>query len=208
MGAPLDVRGQRFGRLVAVAEATDERGARAWKCQCDCGEVVIRIVSRLRRGIVRSCGCLKREHMATHFRSCRTHGMSDSPEYTRWLDMKRRCDTPSQTSYKNYGARGITVSERWKSFEAFFQDMGPLPTPDHTLERKNTNGNYEPENCVWLPSARQANNTRRNRTVDFRGQKMTLADAIRASGKTCKYSTIHARIDLRGMSFEEAINTN
>lgn len=80
------------------------------------------------------------------------------PLYSTWLAMRQRCYNPTATSYKNYGARGIRICERWDSFKLFVEDMGPKPTPDHWIERVDNDGDYEPFNCVWaLPVQQRAN---------------------------------------------------
>lgn len=88
------------------------------------------------------------------------HGQSQSPEYVSWRDMKRRCLNPSQKDYPSYGGRGIAVCERWLSFENFITDMGLKPSRKHTIERKDTNGHYEPGNCIWLHKSEQSKNRR------------------------------------------------
>lgn len=89
------------------------------------------------------------------------HGMTESPEYEIWGSMKKRCNTPTATHYDNYGGRGIKVCDRWQhSFLAFYEDMGARPTPLHSLDRINNDGNYEPNNCRWATKHEQAINQR------------------------------------------------
>jgi hypothetical protein len=103
-------------------------------------------------------------------------------EHDAWRGMLARCRNPRHPSYKNYGGRGITACERWNSFENFLDDMGKRPSPKHSLDRIDNNGNYEPGNCRWATRREQANNTRMNRFVTFDGRTMTLAQWARETG--------------------------
>ncbi len=107
-------------------------------------------------GMTKSCGCLQRERAGSFAR----HGMSQSPEYTSWQQMKNRCLNPNGEVYKNYGARGIRICDRWLSFENFLEDMGKRPSPRHTLGRLDNDGDYEPDNCEWQTATEQNKNRR------------------------------------------------
>lgn len=148
-GRPLDISGQRFGRLVAIKRVgRDANRQSLWLCKCDCGkEVVVRMKS-LRRGDTKSCGCIQnREH----------HENTDNRLYHVWAGMKQRCDNPKHISFKWYGAKGIKVCEEWsRSFLAFknwANETGydsSAQRGQFTIDRINPDGDYEPRNCRWV----------------------------------------------------------
>jgi len=89
------------------------------------------------------------------------HGMCDTPEYMAWQHMKDRCSNPNYDKSKNYLGRGVTVCERWlDSFINFYEDMGDKPTTNHSLDREDNNGDYDPSNCRWATNKQQVNNRR------------------------------------------------
>jgi len=123
-----------------------------------------------------------------------THGRHNTPEYRAWGDMKQRCQRPSHASYKNYGGRGITVCDRWQTFENFFADMGERPTQQHSIDRRDNNGNYTPENCRWATRDEQMSNLRKTRLITFNGETLHMAEWARRTG--IKSANILARIKL------------
>lgn len=162
MGIVIDMTGKRFGRLVILSVAgKNTMGRLLWKCLCDCGNEIIRNGSEIRCGNTSSCGCLRKEMGAAANRS---HGLSKSSEWRAWGEMRKRCHNPKHRFYPYYGGRGISICERWSSFENFIADMGPKP-PGHriSLDRIDNNGNYEPGNCRWATLSEQAKNKRQNK---------------------------------------------
>lgn len=152
--------GQRFGMLTVLAPSPRfDRGAVFWVCECDCGNISHVVGYKLTAGTTRGCGC--RNGLAT------THGhvrrYKPSTEYRAWRSMRSRCASPGNASFRLYGGRGITVCERWMSFENFFADMGKKPSRRHSLDRIDSDGNYAPENCRWATSAAQQQNRRDSR---------------------------------------------
>lgn len=186
----IDRQGHRYGLLTVLQlEGSSKHGAK-WLCLCDCGTTRVVRSDALVSGKTQSCGCRKRDLVRQ--RSVR-HGHTDSPEYQCWKNLVQRCTNPCNPKYRIYGARGIRVDPRWiSSFEAFFNDVGPRPSPRHSLDRRNNDGHYEPGNCYWATSAQQCRNRRISRLVTINGAVMTLSEAARAAGLTRE--TVASRI--------------
>lgn len=181
---PQDLSGHTFGRLSVLRLAS----GRQWECLCECGNTTVVHRSSLTGGRTRSCGCLRREATA---QARRKHGHSGgngraSAEYETWCAMHQRCRNPRHASHADYAGRGIVVCERWGSFEAFLADMGPRPSPLHTIERRNNDLGYSPENCAWATRGEQAWNKRTSLTIDTPLGPMSVRDAARVSGLSPK----------------------
>lgn len=131
------------------------------------------------------------------------HGKAATPEYKSWEGMKSRCNSPTNRAYQNYGARGITVCERWTKFENFFADMGPRPHGT-SIDRIDVNGNYEPSNCRWATNLEQRRNKRNNRKLTFNGESLCITEWAQRTG--LKRRTIEARLTY-GWSVEDALTT-
>lgn len=132
------------------------------------------------------------------------HGMRKTPEYTSWANMLTRCYNRKSTGYARYGGAGVVVCNRWRrSFLNFYRDMGPKPSPLHSIDRYPvSNGNYEPSNCRWATIQEQAENRSIVRWFWYQGKRYTLTGLSRKSG--VPLPTLKNRLDVRGMSVEEA----
>lgn len=199
----LDLQGQRFARLFVVSRAENSSlGCTRWHAVCDCGERVVVTGSKLRSGHTRSCGCLHRDE--ARGRQCRPTSEAKTAEYRSWKAMRARCANPKNNRYRLYGARGIGVCARWlASYDDFLRDMGRKPSPSHTLDRLNVNGDYEPSNCRWATPREQANNARFNHVLEHVGRRLSIADWARETGIPA--STLHARISRHGWSVARAL---
>ena len=175
--------GTRFGKLTVLGEGPllGSRRVRSLECRCDCGTITSPSLQNLRReNGTRSCGCDKEMVLKRQQETGRTHGMRQSRVYGIWHGMKQRCLNPNAKEYKWYGARGIQVCETWRnSFEAFYADIGDPPSDQHSIERIDVNGDYEPRNCCWAEQAEQASNMRTNINLTHKGQTMNLSQWAR-----------------------------
>lgn len=173
-----DESGNKFGRLTAISSYSKKSSSGKlrtyWVCQCDCGNTKHISADNLRKkDRVPSCGCFKSEFFSNNNS---THRLSGTRTYRSWSSARQRCTNPNDNNYAHYGARNITVCERWNSFEVFLNDMGEPPTLNHTIERIDVNGNYEPGNCKWATPKEQARNRTNTNLIEYNGKKMILTD--------------------------------
>lgn len=159
--------GDRFGQVTVISHPDSGRPRRV-EVRCDCG-----VVKAMRADYVRqakSCGCLT---ALARLSANTTHGKSGTLAHKSWTSMIYRCENPTHKSYPNYGGRGITVCERWRSFENFFADMGERPA-GMALDRIDNSKGYSPENCKWVTPKDNANNRRSSRVIEAFGERLTL----------------------------------
>lgn len=172
--APCPV-GAVFNRWTVLSEAGTNPVR--WLCKCSCGtEKVVRATS-VKTGNIKSCGCLPIDKSFKH-------GMTGTNIHARWVAMRARCNNKGSSGYERYGGRGIKVCDRWNSFELFYQDMGLPPSPEHSIERIDNNGDYSPENCRWATRREQQGNTRFNKHVWLDGERVIVSEAARRLGIT------------------------
>jgi hypothetical protein len=151
----IDLVGKEFGQLTVVALVGRRGNNTYWQCQCHCGEQKTVRGSHLKSGGIKSCGCL---------RGHPTHGEGskgqETAEYSAWLGMRKRCQNSKCQDWPDYGGRGIKVCERWQIYTNFLADMGRRPSPKHSLDRIDNDGDYEPSNCRWATPKEQYENRR------------------------------------------------
>lgn len=198
----VDMTGQQIGRWTVLNRTANPNGGRDafWLCQCDCGTIRPVNGSVLRRGGSHSCGCLTTEQLVQRTFK---HGDGKSKLHTIWYNMIARCTNPSTDSYHLYGARGIKVCAEWLDYLTFKSwAMNSGYDPQLTLERKDSNGNYNTDNCTWATVKEQANNRRTNHILTVNGTSLTIAQWADITG--IKYGTLWRRIKL-GWPPEKAI---
>lgn len=192
MGKKLDLTGQRFGHLVAI-RATEERRREKvfWECQCDCGNMHNVSACDLTSGHTRSCGC---QHHPLK------HGESKSRLYSIHQGMKRRCYNKNHSSYKDYGGRGITICEEWLNYETFRDWALHNGYNDKlTIERKDNDKGYSPENCTWIARSDQNRNQRSTRHIYIDGEKVTLPMIAEAIGLSETNISVRFSKGIRGL---------
>lgn len=176
-----DYSSVRFGRLVGVSlveRDVTRNNNHKWLFHCDCGQAKVFSIQTVRSGNASSCGCLARDVLVARNT---THGLTKiAPlEYRTWKDMRARCSNPNNKDHKDYGLRGIVIDPRWHDFAVFYADMGSKPTPKHTLDRIDVNGDYEPSNCRWADIETQANNKRCTPKYLLNGKEQTITQWAR-----------------------------
>lgn len=197
----INLTGMRFGMLLVIGTNWIRRqGSIDWICVCDCGKSTTVLGGNLRAGRSKSCGCRIVDLIS---KRSKTHGESKSSrEYRIWCGIRVRCNNKNAFAYKDYGGRGISICERWSRYESFLEDMGRCPSSKHSIDRIDTNGNYEPSNCRWALPLDQAASRRTSRIYEFNGERHCIAVWERITGAPTH--GLWRRLN-SGMPFEEAL---
>lgn len=196
--------GQRFGRLVVLDDlGIDENGERKLRCKCDCGNEVIKSQTALRTGNTQSCGCLHSDMLIQRNKETASQNGDSTNEnerlYRIWCAMKNRCNSSYHVRYDLYGGRGIKVCPEWLDWFTFKEwALSHGYDDDLTIDRIDSNGNYEPSNCRWATAKQQANNTSKNKIITYHNRTQTLAEwcdelglnyfRTKAKLNTCNYT--------------------
>ena len=206
-----DLTGMKFGRLTVLyrnGTHVSKSGSKSalWRCVCECGKEVDVITSNLTTWNSKSCGCLNRELSIERFT---THGGRRTRLYRIYSNMLSRCYNENATSFKRYGAVGISVCDEWRhSFENFqtwalsvgYDERGGY---DCTLDRIDVHGNYSPDNCRWATAKQQSNNRSNTIYLEYNGEKKSMSEWAEEIG--IGYHTLYARICRLGMPVEQAL---
>lgn len=175
-----DLTGQRFGRLTVIERAETTNVSTRWKCICDCGNECTVIAQNLKRGHTISCGCYREEvRPLQQFK----HGYRHTKIYGVYCGMKDRCYNPNNPRYKDWGGRGITICDEWlKNPQAFCEwaysngYKEDAAYGECTIDRIDTNGNYEPSNCRWITNEEQQRNKRNSIKMEYNGETHTMRE--------------------------------
>lgn len=187
-GGMKDITGQIFGRWTVLAYAGSFNGMASWWCRCECGATAKVCGLKLRQGRSQSCGCLRLELQTKHGAARRG---KESLTYRSYVKAKTRCRNPNNTAYEHYGGRGIEF--RFNSFDEFLKELGPRPSVKHSVDRKDSDGHYEPGNVRWATQKTQMRNRRVNRKITANGVTRTLAEWAELNG--IRFNVIIKRID-------------
>lgn len=191
----LEISGKRFGKVRVIRCVGSDNKKSIWDCVCDCGTKFQTKGVYLRRGNTRSCGCIRGQNATTH------HAVG-TPTYRTWAAMKTRCLNKHNDAWERYGGRGIKICHRWMKFENFIADMGKRPVGKSLDRFPDKNGDYKPSNCRWATRKEQAQNSRKNVKITFKGQTLCHKEMARQYG--IGDTTVRQRIKL-GWSLADAL---
>ena len=207
MSKIIDLKGQRFGCLKVLSMAGERKfGKVVWLCKCDCGNLHKVISCNLKNGSTVSCGCVNKARV---LKGNYKHGMHKSRIYNIYICMKERCFNPKATSYKDYGGRGITIFPEWLGENGFINfykwSLANGYSDKLSIDRIDSNGNYEPNNCRLETSKTQNNNTRKNRVIYYGGQSHSVSEWAEIMG--INRSTLNSRLN-KGFPLQEVFENS
>jgi hypothetical protein len=191
----MEIIGKKYN-LITIKNIIPVGRGRSAECVCDCGkEFIFHRIDKILLGKQKSCGCLSFKH-----------GLTKSKEYVSWRKMKERCKGLDDVHKRCYKDKGVIVCERWvNSFENFIEDMGFAPSPKHTVDRIDSNGNYEPSNCRWATKEIQSKNCTSNVWIEYKNEKLILKDWCKKY--RLEYSTVSKFIKYSIKTPEEIIRS-
>ena len=211
----MNIIGKKINRLTIISfNGSDKHRRLLVNTVCECGGQKVVPLSKIKNGITKSCGCLEKENLENLHRNNIIHNESNSPLNNIYRNLKNRCYNKNSLDYKNYGGRGIKVSEIWLSYKNFSKDM-KKSYENHkknnqnkrtTIERLDVNGDYCKENCIWVTDYIQANNKRNTVKVAFKGEQVPLSYVAKEIG--INYRTLYNRIFVYKWSISKALSTD
>lgn len=195
-----DLTGQQFAQLTVIKllGKKPNQAAAFWLCRCSCGKLTPIHGSGLYRGAIQSCGCLKSPNGVNTTRK--------NPLYRTWVTMRQRCSNPNDPNYKNYGGRGIKVCTRWDSFGYFFEDIGVRPGVGYSIDRIDSDGDYEPSNVRWATSKEQARNKKSLLRYSYQGRFLLICELAELPECVVIEKTLGKRLR-QGWDIEKALQT-
>jgi len=191
--------GSVFGAWTVTSEPIFIDGVRMAGATCKCGVSRDVVAHQLLSGASKSCGCLRSRAL---LKANTRHGKSSDRIYSIWCAMLSRCTNEKCKEFQIYGARGISVCDRWKSFDCFYEDMGDCPSDSHSIDRIDNDGDYKLENCRWATQSEQCRNKGNNITFMINGERKTLVEI--SEDYNMNYSTLYSRIR-SGFSISDAL---
>ena len=208
MAKELEIKqGDKFGKWTIIEEIAPKiisnKPRRMFRCQCGCGNIGEVLLSCLRNGHSTSCGCAQKEKVSI---ANTKHGLEKHPLYNTWKHIKRRCNNPNASEYKNYGGRGISVCEEWSNNFRNFYDwaINNSWSKELTIDRIDVNGNYCPENCRWANAKTQMNNMTKNHYIEYNGDTYTLSTL--SEHLNIPYNIVRYRLSNCKWTVEQLIN--
>jgi hypothetical protein len=204
MSKMIDMTDWKFTKLKVIARIENNKNGNAiWQCKCDCGNVINVTGVDLRSEHTKSCGCYNIEAIIQRNMK---HGETRTRLYNIWRKMLRRCKNSNEKRYKDYGGRGIFVCNEWKDY-LVFRDwaLSNGYKEDLTIDRRNNDGNYDPDNCRWATYKEQGNNKRNNHCIVYNGKTQTLMQWSEET--SIDYDVIQRRLTVYKWSIEKALTT-
>jgi len=192
MSRLVDLTGQKINKLLIISRSSKKgksNNSVFWNCICDCGKKVVIRGDSIRGNYTKACGC--RIPIVAKERNT-NHGLSRHRLYHVWTGMRSRCNNPNTPEYKYYGLKGICVCSEWNDFRVFLNDMGNTYIEGLTIDRIDSNGNYNKENCRWADNITQNNNRDFCKKYNYNNEWLTIAELARKY--SINYQTLRNRI--------------
>ena len=215
MGKIIDLKGKKFNKLSVIEFAYTKKqpsgkSVAFWKCLCDCGNISYVSATHLKSNHTTSCGCALKQHQKNLGEYNYANGLSNTRIGRIYYNMINRCKNPNVSSYKYYGAMQIKVCEKWQPKNNGFKNFCDWAfqngyNENLTIDRIDNNGNYEPNNCRWVDLYIQANNKKKTKRYEYKGEKLTIAEISRKYN--IGYFLLHSRVERLGWDIVEAVET-